>query len=191
MWKGGSHDEALTNSRDVGAGISGQVRSGEDTLARVLLPARVRSTQILDPEAQTKDQMQSNWGNGSKQPARLLVDTRSQSSFIRRGLIREKFWYKSAEPKAFYMVDDATKLYIGFFDVQKCQNLQHKKKHPFKYLACCRLCLGDLCPHTTCFFASSVGDYQANAMCVMVGKRKGGAGGCEVIQCGVIPERCP
>ena len=46
-------------------------------------------------------------------------------------------------------------LHIGFYDVQKSQNLQHKKKHPFKYLACCKLCLGDLCPPTTCFFASS------------------------------------
>ena len=46
-------------------------------------------------------------------------------------------------------------VHMGFYDVQKSQNLQHKKKHPFKYLACCKLCLGDLCPHTTCFFASS------------------------------------
>ena len=71
------------------------------------------------------------------------MDTGSQSALIRRGLIREKFRYKSTEPKAFYMADDATKL--------------------------------------------SGGDYQANAMCVMAGKKKGGGGGWEVIQFGVIP----
>ena len=87
--------------------------------------------------------MQLKWGDGSRQPARVLVDTGSQSALIRRGLIREKFRYKSAEPKAFYMADDATKL--------------------------------------------SGGDYQANAMCVMAGRQKGGGGGWEVIQFGVIP----
>ena len=57
--------------------------------------------------------------------------------------MREKFRYKSAEPKAFYMAEDATK--------------------------------------------RSGGDYQANAMCVMAGKKKGGGGGWEVIQFEVIP----
>ena len=129
----------------MGAGISGQARSGEETPARVLLPARVRSNRILDPEAQTvrEVQVQLKWGDGSKQPARALVDTGSQSALIRRGLIREKFRYKSAEPKAFYMADDATKL--------------------------------------------SGGDYQADVMCVMAGKKKGGGGGWEVIQFEVTP----
>ena len=98
---------------------------------------------MLDGEAQTEVQVQLKWGDGSKQPARALLDSGSQSALIRRGLIRGKFRYKSAEPKAFYIADYATRL--------------------------------------------SGGDYQANAMCVIAGKNKGGCGGWEVIQFGVTP----
>ena len=106
-----------------------QARSREETPARVLLPARVRSNQILDPEAETEVQVQLKWADVSNQSATVPVVTGPQSALIQKRLIRENFWYKSAGPKAFHMADDATKLSGGDYKANAmCVMAGNKKR---------------------------------------------------------------